>query len=282
MKKIWILLSIILCLAMTAQGHANAPDVMTIINKMKEVHESALEMAKKIDIHIKANDQVVGKWVAGLAQKQLPTGKHVLIVLLEPDILQGFACLYKENNDMSVESWIYPPGINRVRRLHSTGNTYDAFLNTDFTYADLSFVDTKGEYRLLGEGKIDDTPAYKVEKIPASPIRYYSRIITWISKKTYLPVRRDFYDIKNQLYKRQRFENIFMVGKTPVPYKITMTNLQTKSSTILSINELKTGVALPDDIFKPERLYYSATCPIWERICYPSERVGKKIGGQHP
>jgi hypothetical protein len=262
----------------TLPGYAATPDVMTIIDLMKGVHESALEMAQKIDIHIKSNDKVVSKLMAGLAQKQMPTGKHALIVLLEPEALRGFAYLYKEKDDMTVDRWIYPPAINRIRRLVEPWNAYDSFLNTDFTYADLGFVDTKGAYRLLGQETVDDTPAYKVEKIPESPIRYYSRIITWISKETYLPIRRDYYDIANRLYKRQLFENIFMVGKTPVPYKITMINLQTNSSTILSVNELKTGLdlELPDDIFMPERLKYSATCPIWERICYPSEQVRKK------
>jgi outer membrane lipoprotein-sorting protein len=276
MRKLWIFSLIALCLAITSPGYAADPDVMTIINKMKLVHESALEMAQKIDIDIELNGKVVSKLVAGKAQKQLPTGKTVLIVLLEPDLLKGFAYLYKEKKDMAVDRWTYSPAINRIRRIVEPRNAYDSFLDTDFTYADLGFVDIKGEYKLVEEENIGDTPTYKVEKIPESPIRYYSRIITWISKETYLPIRQDFYDISNQLYKRQLFENVVIVGETPVPYKISMTNLEMKSSTILSIKELKTGLDLPDDIFKPESLLYSSSCPIWERVCYPSERIRKK------
>lgn len=276
MKKLWIFFSIILCLVMTVPGYAADTDVMTIIDKMKGVHNSAFGMAQKMDIHIKVGDKMVTKWVAGLAQKQLPTGRHVLMVVLEPDMLKGFSYLYKEKNDLTVDHWIYSPAIRRIRRLVSPCNAYDAFLHTDFTYADLGFVDTKGDYKLLGEEKIEDTLTYKVEKVPDCQNYYYSRIITWISKETYLPLRRDYYDIADRLYKRQLFEDVFMVAGTPVPYKVTMNNLQSNSSTILSIKELKTGWDLPDDLFSPERLFYSTNCPIWERLCYPSEKVREK------
>lgn len=276
MKKIWIIFSVTLCLAMTSPVYAETPAVMDIITKMKKVQESALEMAQKIDIVIKNDDEVVSRLMAGKAQKRLPTGKHVLLVILEPDMLKGFAYLYKEKDDMTVDRWIYPPVINRIRKIVEPWNAYDSFLNTDFTYADFGLVDTKGEYKLLGEEKIENTETYKVEKIPENTIRYYSKIIIWISKETYLPLRQDFYDIANRLYKRQLFENIVMVSKTPVPNKITMMNLQTKGSTVLTVKELTTGLDLPDDIFVPERLAYSSTCPIWERVCYPSEMIRKK------
>lgn len=277
MRKLWIFFLLSVWLAIPCSAKASDQEVMTIISKMKAVHESALEMAQKIDISIKSKDKIVSKLVAGLAQKQMTTGKSVLIVLLEPEMLRGFAYLYKEKDDMTVDRWIYPPALNRIRKFVSPWNAYDSFLNTDFTYSDIGFVETKGTYMLLGEETLEDVPTYKVEKIPSSPIKYYSKIITWISKENYLPLRRDFYDIADRLYKRQLYENIFMVGKTPVPYKITMINLQADSSTILSVNELKSGldIELSDDIFKPERLKYSATCPIWERICYPSEKTLK-------
>jgi outer membrane lipoprotein-sorting protein len=273
MKNFFIFCSIILSLALTSQGYADDQDVMAIINKMKIVNESALEMAQKMEILIKTNDKVDSKLLAGKAQKLISGGKNAIIVLLEPDSIKGFAYMYREKDDMTVDRWIYFPAINRVRRIVEPWNAYDSFLNTDFNYADIGFVDTKGEYTLLGEENIENAPAYKVEKRPKSSIQYYSRIVTWISKKTYLPLRQDFYDTANRLYKRQLLEDIIMVGKTPVPYKITMLNLQTNTSTVLSVKELRTGLDLdlPDEIFMPDRLSYTASCPIWERVCYPSE-----------
>lgn len=275
MKKLSLLIFITLLFAVTTPAYAATPDVITIIHKMKAAHESALEMAQKIEIQIKIDGESTSKWVAGKAQKVLPSGKHVLIVILEPEMLSGFAYLFKEKNDMTVDRWVYPPALRRIRKLVAQWNAYDTFLNTDFTYADLGFVDTKGEYKLLGEEMLDDTPTFKVQKIPESPIRYYSRIITWISKESYLPLRRDYYDIANRLYKRQLFEDVLSVKGTPIPYRITMTNLQTKSSTALVVKEVEINLALQDDIFNPERLMYSSTCPIWERVCYPKERINK-------
>lgn len=274
MKKKIIICLITMLLIISTQGFAKDTDIKKIINKMKEAHGAAYKVAQRIEIQIKSKGKDVSKLIAGKAEKQTPAGKHVLIVLLEPDIVKGFAFLYKEKNEIDIERWIYPPAINRIRKLNEPWNAYDSFLNTDFTYADIGWVDTKGIYTLLGEEKLQGIPVYKVEKISKSPIKYYSKIIIWISKETYLPIRKDIYDIKNRLFKKQLFENIIMVGQTPVPYKITMESLYLNSSTVLLVKELKSGldIELPDAIFRPERLIYSSTCPIWERICYESEK----------
>lgn len=271
MKNFRIFSLITLFLAIASTGYSDDKDVMTIVAKMKAVNESALEMAQKLEILISSNNKVDSKLLAGKAQKLISGGKNVIIVMLEPDSIKGYAYMYKEKDDMTVDRWIYFPAINRIRSIIEPWNAYDSFLNTDFTYADIGFVDTKGEYALLGEETIAGAPAYKVEKRIKSAIPYYSKIVTWISQETYLPLRQDFYDIADRLYKRQLFEDIIVVGKTPVPYKITMSNLQTNTSTVLSVKELRTGLDVPDEIFMPDRLSYTATCPIWERVCYPSE-----------
>lgn len=270
--------SIVVCLVMTSQGYGEDTKVMKIINKMKEVHESSQEMAQKIEIHIKSEGKTVSKLIAGKAQKQMLTGKHVLLVLLEPEVTKGFAFLFKEKDGMMIDIWVYPPAINRIRRLSIPRNAYDSFLNTDFTYLDLGLLDKEVKYRFIMEEDVEGMTTYKVEQTFISPIRYYSKIIIWISKETYLPIRKDFYDITDRLYKRQLFENIIMVGETPVPYKITMENLHLNSSTVILVKKLKAGLdlELPDNIFKPERLIYSLTCPIWERVCYESERKRKE------
>ena len=217
MKKFWVFLMAALCLATAVPGYTAGPDVMTIINTMKEVHESAFGMVQKMDIQVKTEDKVVANLVAGIAQKRLPTGKHVLLTLLAPDMLRGFSYLYKEQNDMTVEQWIYSPAIRRIRRLVSSCNAYDSFLHTDFTYSDLEFVDTSGSYSLLGEEEVEGMQAYKIEKIPDCPNLYYSKIVTWVSKETHLPICRDYYDIADRLYKKQKFENVFMVGEKTLP-----------------------------------------------------------------
>lgn len=276
MKKLKIISSIFLMLSITSYVHAAAPNVETIINKMKNAHDAALDMAQQIEIHIQTDDKAHTKWIAGKAHKVLPSGKHVLIVLLEPDLLRGFGYLLKEKDNMTVDRWVYPPALGRTRQLIVPWNAYDTFLNTDFTFADLGFVNTSGEYKLLGEEMIDGRSAFKVQKIPESPIRFYSKIISWISRENHLPIRRDYYDVAGRLYKQQFFDSVISVSGVPIPHKVTMKNVQLNSSTIFMIKEVRTDLEMPDEIFDPKRLKYSASCPIWERVCLPSERVRMK------
>jgi outer membrane lipoprotein-sorting protein len=272
MKKTLSLFLMAIMVNVASMGHAGAPDVSEIIAKMNMVHNSAHAMAQQIEIIIKSNDEVVSRLLAGKARKKLSTGNHMMMVILEPEELKGFSFLFQEKDDMTVDSWIYPPAIARLRKLTSPWNAYEHFLNTDFTYADLGFVNMKGEHTLLGQENIGDMPTFKVQTIPQSDLRIYSKIITWVSKESYLPLRRDFYDVANRLFKQELFEDIILVADTPVPKKITMKNIQMNSSTQLLVKAVKTDLEIADYIFKPERLKYASTCPVWARVCLPSER----------
>src|SRR2546427_12125610 len=87
--------------------------------------------------------------------------RRTLNVVLAPESLRGAAFLVQDDGAASDVQWLYIPAIGRVRRLVSP-EAYSAFLNSDFTYADLGFVDTGARYRLLGTKTYDGTRTLEI------------------------------------------------------------------------------------------------------------------------
>jgi len=109
------------------------------------------------------------------------------------------------------------------------------------------------DFTLLATEEYAGHKAYKVreQEQGQSP---YSEVITWVAPDSFLPLRREFYDVAGSLWKIQSFENITVIDGTPTPLKIRMSDEQQKGSTELIIHEVRYDVALSDDQFDPLRL----------------------------
>lgn len=126
---------------------------------------------------------------------------------------------------------------------------YDSFQGTDFTYSDLGFIDVRGVHKLLGVEEHLGSKAYKVETIPEARW-YYSRIITWVSTKNFLPLERDCYDVTGTLWKTQLFEDVAVINNIPTPLKVRMMDVQAKTSTENRVSEICYGAPISDEVFE--------------------------------
>ena len=118
------------------------------------------------------------QWAARQARKTLKDGNRMLTVLLAPPDVKGIALLIQERrNENGDRQWLYLPYLRRVREILPLG-TFETFLGTDFTTADLGFVDLRQRtFSLLGEEKLGNVQTYKVQEVLKDP-RYYSRVVT--------------------------------------------------------------------------------------------------------
>jgi len=132
-------------------------------------------------------------------------------------------------------------------------NTYDSFQGTDFTYSDMGFIDVRGSHKLLEEEEYGGVAAYKVETIPEEKF-YYSKIITLIEKGTYLPLKREIYDVAGVIWKNQLFEDCTVINNIRTPLVIRMLDLQANTSTEYRVSEVCYGAGLPDEIFETRGL----------------------------
>ena len=239
-----------------AQQPATVAAATTIVDKMQAVFEPTTPRVATITVTFTGEGSKKVQWVGRLARTVIDGEKRTLLVILEPSDIKTTAFLVQERKDAADQMWLYLPPIDRIRRLIPV-EAYQQFLGTDFTYADLGFVDRRGQYRLLGEEKHKGKQTYKIEFVPTDQW-YYSRIITWVDADTYLPLQRDFYDVANNLWRTQTFEQVTVIDGEPTPLRITMKDRQQETSTIFTMSEVQHNEKIPQTLFDPTQLRVAA------------------------
>jgi hypothetical protein len=82
----------------------------------------------------------------------------------------------------------------------------------------------------------------------------YSKVVQWIRKDIYLPVKIDFYDPDGQLLKTSTAEDLQKVDGYWTPMKSTMHNVQTDHKTVMMVDRVQYDKELPANLFSKTSL----------------------------
>lgn len=246
-----------------APAGAAEPDVQSVVAKLRAAVEPAKPGVRRMTLtHTERG--AVTQVTLGEARKAIAGKRRILLVTLAPANAAGTAYLVEEGGPGAITQWFYVPYVRRVRKLVSP-EAYSAFLNSDFTYADLGFVDTGATYTLLDEGTQDGRKTYRVEGVPRERW-YYARWVTTLDAETGMPLVRELYDSANQLWKRQRFEHTTVVDGVALPSGVSMEDLQAKSRTEIRMTGADYDVEVPDALFDPATLPDASSAPVWAGV----------------
>jgi Outer membrane lipoprotein-sorting protein len=196
----------------------------------------------------KAKEQVLtstSKTIAGknhaLARFSQPAGvSGVAVLTIAGDVGQG--------DDVS----LYLPKLKRVRKV-AKSDRGKAFMDTDFSYADIGSNGTSDEAlkkltdeKIEGrdcwvlEGKGDDTSPYGVVKM-------------FIDKQTSVPMKVEYADKDGKPFKRYRTVKLKQFKDRVLAAESVMENLQTKSTTQMTVLKLDEST-LGDEAFTDRAL----------------------------
>ena len=89
--------------------------------------------------------------------------------------------------------------------------------------------------------------------MPKGPSEYIKRI-SWIDKSNYLPIKEEFYDRQNELYRQFEAQDIKDIGGLPTITKRIMKNVKTGHRTEVAFQEVEYNLGLKDDIFSERYL----------------------------
>ena len=128
-----------------------------------------------------------------------------------------------------------------------------AFFGSEFSTEDMESGKTdEYEYKILQEGKYGKTEVWVIEAIP-KPIRLkktnYSKLLIWVEKGKYVPLKIQGYDKYGKIYKRTVFKNYQSLEGHWIARELTVFNLKIKRLSTLTT----TKIALEVDI-EPEFL----------------------------
>jgi len=182
-------------------------------------------------------------------------GDKTLIIFDSPNDIKGTAFLSFTHSLKSDEQWIFLPALKRVKRI-SSSNKSGPFMGSEFAYEDISSQEVdKYKYKYLRDEKINGRDCFVIETYPQYEKSGYTRIINWVDKEMYQPLKTEFYDRKNSLLKtllyseyKQYLNKFWRAGR------MEMKNHVTGKSTSLMFKEYKFKIGLKDSDFNRNAL----------------------------
>lgn len=244
---------------------AAPPSAMEIAQRMKAALEPPQPSLRTFEVVITSPEGAKTSWLARQARKQAPDGKRTLTVLTDPADVYGTAVLVQEHPGQPDDQWAYLPAVRRVRKLVEL-TAFESVLGTDVTYADFRFFNLEDrEFEFLGEETYQGQRVYKLQEVPKHKV-LFSRIVSFVDPTTWLPVRRDHYDVVGELWKVAVRDRSAVVDGIPTPIHFRMEDKQMGGSTDVQVTDVHYQVDLPDELFQPVRLPQAATNPVWLRM----------------
>jgi len=176
---------------------------------------------------------------------------RIVTTFLSPPDVRGVKFLVIEKKNEDDDQLHYLPALKRVRRITSSSKS-DSFMGSTFSYADPQSHDPeKGNHERLKDMVLAGQDCYVVKTIPKNPADYeYSRLVYWVRKDNFMPVRGEFYDKDGKLLK---VLEVLKLEKKPDGTWMTtltkMSNVQKRNVTVLEIMNYQVDVAIEDFYF---------------------------------
>ncbi len=176
-------------------------------------------------------------------------GDKSLSIFDSPRDVKGTAFLSYTHALQPDEQWLYLPALKRVKRI-SSNNKSGPFMGSEFAYEDMTSQEVKKyTYKFLRDDTLDGRPVFVIERRPAYKHSGYTRLLTWLDKAMYQPLKVEFYDRKGALLKTLTAHDYRQyLGRYWRPDHMRMVNHQTRKSTDLYWTEyrFKSGLTARD------------------------------------
>jgi outer membrane lipoprotein-sorting protein len=219
-----------------------AQDGTELLKKMDNVIFAARDKQAKVKIVVVNNSKDDKVREAELFQKG---ADKKIYRYTKPESQAGVATLTLPGDVM----WLYMPAYESPKKISLLAKS-QAFTGTDFAYEDIPTQPYSVRYssKFL---KLEGT-TYSMELIPLSEKSNYSKLIAFIDKTNYYPVRIEYYD-KSGSKQKEAVYKYSKIGGYWNADEVVMTDLKKKSSTTISMSEVKFDQGLPDDLFTVEK-----------------------------
>ncbi|MCI1208231.1 MAG: outer membrane lipoprotein-sorting protein [Treponema sp.] len=256
MKLIKTVTAVLVTLAMGASAFAiDGTEVMQkVYDRKKPAFTKAAVIMSLTDKDGTTENRQVGEY--GRCKDNLT---DAVMIFFSPASVKNTRFLQKENKGRDDDKWIYLPALRTTRRVASSEGD-KSFVGTDFTYDDISTRAVSADvHELVKEETKNGYDCYVVKSTPVDKNDQYSYRMSWVDKKTWIPVYIEMYDRKGNLEKTNEIRTILQeTGANNYVYNIPtesyMKNVQTGHSTNLKIVNIQVDKPLEDGYFTPNFL----------------------------
>lgn len=188
------------------------------------------------------------KSVSELTSYSADKGDKSIMIYSKPSRIKGMKILSLNDGD---DIWFYSPRTARSRKIAS-GQKGQSVNGSDFSYEDMDTKDSRKDYTntLSGEEKIGDATCYKIDmKAKPDADVSYSRTVSWVDKEKFMPLKMEFYDEYNELWKVLTLKDVTKIGKYWSAKSIEMKNVQKGSRTVMETGTVEFDIEVDMGMF---------------------------------
>lgn len=165
----------------------------------------------------------------------------------KPENQAGIATLSLPDDVM----WLYMPAFGSPKKISLLAKS-QSFTGTDFSYEDMDSKTYTERYTpTLVQPQSGDS--YVLELKPKSDKSKYSKIVLYLNKQYYYPIKMDYYDKNDVLFKTATYKYLKSGGYWYAE-EVLMTDLKQNHSTLIKMKDVKFDQGLKDEDFAVEKL----------------------------
>ncbi|MEJ5350698.1 MAG: outer membrane lipoprotein-sorting protein [Melioribacteraceae bacterium] len=243
MKPASLILSYLLCINLSLAQSAN--EIVKRAQDLLYAKSSYSEMKMTI---IKPDWQrILGMKVWALEPD------YAMIYITEPARDKGTVTLKRKN-----EIWNWLPSIQKIIKIPPSMMN-QSWMGSDFTNDDLvrsSSYEKDYTHKILGEEKLNDYICYKIESIPKPEAGVvWSKVITYITKNSYMQLKSEFYDEENNLVKIFTGSEIKNIGGRTLPTRWEMIPInKPNNKTIIEYMKIEFNIEINQSFFSQQNM----------------------------
>jgi len=241
--------------ASAAPTAAQPADAVGIVGKMQQAFFSPGESFRaRIKMTLKDVSGGERSRELTMLRVNLPGGdqKYFMYFHAPGDVRRMAFLVYKYAAKES-NRWLFIPALNLVQRI-AAKDSQSSFVGSDFSYEDVSGRNVDADaHKLLREEELGGKPCYVVESLPKGSASY-KRKVSWIDKAAFLPLREEYYDVQNQLFREFSAEEIKEIDGVPTAIKRSMKNVKSGHQTVVEFSDVKYRLALKPGDFSERAL----------------------------
>jgi hypothetical protein len=256
MKLLWKLIFVLsFSLPIFAAEEPNStdqiPDVQTIVNKANIVAYYQGDDGKATVKMIITNKQDQKREREfNILRKDMEDGgdqKYFVYFKNPPDVRKMAYMVHKHADPKKDDDrWLYLPALSLVRRI-AAGDKRTSFVGSNFLYEDVSGRSLEEDTHEL----IETTDEFFIVKnTPKQPdtveFNYYN---VSIDRKTFVPMKMEFYDKDNKLYRIIESAKVETIQDFPTVVMSVVSDLKTGSKTVMEFSNVKYNIDLKENIF---------------------------------
>ncbi len=207
--------------------------------------------------------------VKALESVGINTGKdrrdtRTISIIREPAAERGIGMLsytYDEPGRDN-ETWLYLSALGQVKRIASGNSDEDSepasIFGSEFSTEDQD-IGKLDEYswQILEESTESGRGVWKIQAIPneyRARHSRYARTVYYVDQERYVVLRSDMYDRQDREIKRLMASRVEQIDGSWVARSLTMMNLVSTRLSNMTLVEINTGIAIPDNFLTPRTL----------------------------